>query len=65
MILAKAFLTGPKSCGNDASVFAQIPSAASSWFETPVRDAVASRASLVAYGKRTMAIYFPDQAWSV
>ena len=57
---AKPFLTGNRPCGADASVFAQIASALTGFFESPVRDAIASHTNLVQYHKRMMAIYFPD-----
>ncbi len=55
----KAFLTGPRPCGADASVFAQIASASSSQFDSLVRDAAASHANLAGYSKRMVAQYFP------
>jgi glutathione S-transferase len=55
----KPYLLGQNPCGADASVFAQIVSALSPWFESPVRDAAASHTNLVAYGKRMMLVYFP------
>jgi glutathione S-transferase len=58
----KAYLVGQKPCGADASVFAQIVSALTPWFESPVRDAAASHTNLVAYGKRMMSTYFPSFA---
>ena len=58
----KPYLMGQNPCGADASVFAQIASALSPWFESPVRDAAASHRNLVAYCKRIMSIYFPDFA---
>ncbi len=55
-----AFLAGPRPCGADASVFGQIVSALSPYFDSLVRDAVASHANLVGYSKRMMARYFPS-----
>lgn len=59
----KPYLLGPNPCGADASVFAQIVSALSPWFESPVRDAAASHTNLVGYAKRMMLAYFPGFAW--
>jgi glutathione S-transferase len=56
----KPYLLGQNPCGADASVFAQIVSALSPWFESPVRDAAASHTNLVAYGERMMSAYFPS-----
>lgn len=56
----RPYLLGDAPCGADASIFAQIVSALSPWFESSVRDAAASHANLVAYGERMMARYFPD-----
>ena len=58
----KRFLTGGRPCGADASAFAQIASALSVTFESPIRDAVASHSNLVHYNKRMMEIFFPDFA---
>jgi glutathione S-transferase len=58
----KPYLLGHRPCGADASIFAQIVSALSPWFESPVRDAAASHTNLVAYGKRIMSTYFPGFA---
>jgi glutathione S-transferase len=60
----KPYLLGHNPCGADASVFAQIVSALSPWFESPVRDAAASHTNLVAYGRRMMSIYFHSFAQS-
>jgi glutathione S-transferase len=54
----KPYITGDRPCGADASVFAQIASALSPWFESEVRDAVAAHANLVEYRDRMMAVYF-------
>ena len=56
----KAFLMGAQPCGADASVFAQIASALSPHFESPVRAAAATHANVVDYAERMMAAYFPD-----
>ena len=45
------FLTGDLPCGADASVFAQIASALSDFFESHARDAFASYSNLVQYHK--------------
>jgi glutathione S-transferase len=58
----KPYLLGQRPCGADASVFAQIVSALSPWFESPVRDAAVSHTNLVAYGKRLMSTFFPGFA---
>ncbi len=58
----RPYLLGQNPCGADASVFAQIVSALSPWFESPVRDAAASHTNLVAYGQRMMSAYFPGFA---
>jgi glutathione S-transferase len=59
----KPYLTGQIPCGADASVFAQILSALSPWFESPVRDAASSHRNLVAYCTRMISTYFPSFAW--
>ena len=58
----KAYLLGDRPCGADASVFGQVASALSPWFESPVRDAAAAHANLVAYSRRMMTEYFPEFA---
>jgi glutathione S-transferase len=55
----KTYLAGDEPCGADASVFAQIASALSPWFESPVREAAAAHSNLVSYSNRMMAVYFP------
>ena len=56
------FLLGDRPCGADASVFAQIASTLTPWFESPVRDAAQAHQNLVAYSDRMMVQYYPDFA---
>jgi glutathione S-transferase len=56
----KRFLVGDRPCGADASVVAQIASALSPCFDSPVRTAVAVHSNLVEYSRRMMAAYFPS-----
>ena len=57
------FLTGDLPSGADASVFAEIASPLTDFFESHARDALLLISNLVHYHKRMMAIYFPDFEW--
>lgn len=56
----KLYLTGDRPCGADASVFAQIASALTDFFDEPLRDIVKEHENLVRYHDRMMKTYFPD-----
>jgi glutathione S-transferase len=56
----KRYLMGDCPCGGDATVVAQIASALSPWFDSPVRDAVVVHSNLVEYSARMMAAHFPN-----
>jgi glutathione S-transferase len=58
----KPYLLGDSPCGADASVFSQLASVLTPWFESPVRDAAYAHASLRDYSRRMMAAYFPEYA---
>lgn len=58
----KPYLLGDKPCGVDASIFAQLASVLTPFFDSPVRDAVMQHAILVDYADRTMVSYFPEYA---
>ncbi|MFY9352336.1 MAG: glutathione S-transferase family protein [Sphingobium sp.] len=58
----RLYILGERPCGADASVFAQLASALTPFFDSPVRDAAASCDNLVAYSRRMMVAYFPDFA---
>lgn len=55
----KPYLLGDRPCGADASVFGQLASILTPWFDSPVRDAAAAHDNLVAYNRRMMRAYFP------
>ncbi|MGA8170094.1 MAG: glutathione S-transferase family protein [Methylocystis sp.] len=56
------YLFGETPSGADATVFAFVAGLLSPSWESPVRDAAASKANLVAYRDRVLAKYFPDIA---
>jgi len=58
----KPYLLGDRPCGADASIFAQLASVLTPFFDSPVRDAALRHANLVAYSDRMMASYFPEYA---
>lgn len=58
----KPYLLGDRPCGVDASVFAQLASVLTPFFDSPVRNAALRHANLVAYTDRMMTSYFPDYA---
>lgn len=55
----KPYLLGDHQCGVDASIFAQLASVLTPFFDSPVRDAASCHANLVAYTDRMMSLYFP------
>lgn len=55
----KPYLTGERPCGADASVFAQIASALTEFFDEPLRDVVKEHENLVRYHDRMMKAHFP------
>ena len=56
----KLFLLGERPCGADATVFSFLASALCPLFKTPIRDAAAGHANLVAYVERMTAQYYPE-----
>ena len=56
------YLLGDRPCGADASVFAQLASVLTAWFDSPLRDAAYRHPSLRAYSQRMMETYFPAYA---
>jgi glutathione S-transferase len=56
---AKPFLLGDRPCGADASVFAQLASVLTPFFDSSIRRAAAEHENLIAYRDRLMAAYFP------
>jgi glutathione S-transferase len=58
----KPYLFGDAPCGADATVFAFVAGLLSPSWESPVRDAAASKPNLVAYRDRVLGKYFPDFA---
>jgi glutathione S-transferase len=58
----KPYLLGNLPCGADASIFAQLATVLTPFFDSPVRDAVMRHPNLVAYSDRMMASYFPEYA---
>ncbi len=56
----KPYLLGDHPCGADASIFAQLASILTPFFDSPVRDAAVRHKNLVAYSDRMMAAYFPE-----
>ena len=58
----KAWLMGEEPCGADASIVAMICSALCDRFETPIRQAAAAHANLVAYCDRGMTRWFKELA---
>jgi glutathione S-transferase len=58
----KPYLLGDRPCGADASIFGQLASILTPFFNSPVQDAAAVHDNLVAYSRRMMAAYFPDHA---
>ncbi len=58
----KPYLLGDRPCGGDASIFAQLASVLTPFFDGPVRNAALRHANLVAYSDRMMTSHFPDHA---
>jgi glutathione S-transferase len=58
----KPYLLGDQPCGADASVFGQLASVLTPWFESPVREAAYVHSNLREYSQRMMAAYFPEYA---
>ncbi|MFM9940389.1 MAG: glutathione S-transferase family protein [Hyphomicrobiaceae bacterium] len=58
----KPWLMGAEPCGADASVWSFVASLLCPRFESPMREATAAHANLVAYRDRGMARWFPDLA---
>ena len=55
----KPFLLGNRPCGADASIFAQVASALTPWFQSSVRLAVERHSNLVNYRDRMMRQHYP------
>ncbi len=58
----KPYLLGDRPCGVDASIFAQLASILTPFFDSPVRDTAMRHANLVAYANRMMASYCTEFA---
>lgn len=56
----KRYLLGDAPCGADATVFAFVAGLLCPHFTSPIRDAAAKHANLVAYRDRGMKHWFPD-----
>jgi glutathione S-transferase len=61
---AQPYLLGDRPCGADASVFGQLASVLTPWFDSPVREAAQAHRNLRDYTQRMMAAYFPAYAHS-
>jgi glutathione S-transferase len=59
---SKPYILGDTPCGADASVFGQLASVLTPFFDSPVRDAAAVHDNLVAYRDRMMREHFPEYA---
>lgn len=55
----KLYMMGDHPCGLDASVFGQLASALTDFFDSPVREAVVAFPNLIEYNRRMMARFFP------
>ena len=58
----KPYILGERPCGADASIFGQLVSVLTPFFDSPIRDAAASHDNLLGYTDRMMAIHFPQFA---
>lgn len=58
----KPYILGDRPCGADASIFGQLASVFTPFFDSPVREAAVIHDNLVAYRDRMMAAFFPDFA---
>lgn len=58
-------IMGEVACGLDATVFAMLASAATPFFDTPLRRAIEARPNLSAYVARLMDRYYPEHPWEV
>jgi glutathione S-transferase len=58
----KPYVLGDRPCGADASIFAQLASVLTPFFDSSVREVAAAQHNLVAYRDRMMAKYFPEYA---
>lgn len=58
-------LMGDVACGIDATAFAMLASAATPFFDTPLRRAIEARPNLSAYVARMMDRYYPEHPWEV
>ncbi|RUL71085.1 glutathione S-transferase family protein [Dyella choica] len=59
----KPYLMGERMTAVDATALGVLASILTSFFDTPLRDAVASRPNLVAYVSKLMQRYYPEHAW--
>jgi glutathione S-transferase len=58
----KPYLMGDTPCGADATVFGLVTSILTPPLDTPLREAMARHANLVAYRDRLTRLYFPELA---
>lgn len=56
----KPYMLGDDPCSLDASVYGQVASALTDFFDSPVREAVMAFPNLVEYNQRMTARYFPN-----
>ena len=59
----RSYLMGERISGVDAFAFGVLAGILSPFFDTPLREAVASHPNLVAYVQRLMQRFYPDHAW--
>ena len=59
----KPYLLGERPTAVDATALGVLASILTPFFDTPLRDAVVGRPSLVAYVDRSMRRYYPEHAW--
>jgi len=57
---SKPYLMGANPCGADATLFSFLAGALCDRFKTPIRDAAAGKANLVAYCQRGFQQWFPE-----
>lgn len=58
----RPYLLGDHPCGADASIFGQLASVLTPFFDSPIRESAAGHANLMAYRDRVMMEFFPDFA---
>jgi glutathione S-transferase len=62
LVADKPYLMGDKPSGADATVFGMVTAILTPPLDTPLRDAIARHANLVAYRDRLTRLYFPEPA---